>query len=822
MKRVGVWMLAVSFCAMRAALGQDNHIDQVKEPAKAPEARPSENIALGATYTFDVAPDYEHCTDDGDKTQLTDGVYSEGYFWVQKTTVGWKGECPVIITLDLGAVKPIRGVSYNTAAGVAGVTWPMSLGVLVAGDDKQFYEVGDLVAFSGPRGLPNPEGYSTYRYWTDALETYGRYVALVIYGQPFNFVDEVEIYAGDPAWVGQARSGEPIADVKAHMSGLQVRNAVVRRLRLDIDALRKKLGGEGVSEVTRDAALAELAAVEKDIAGLAVPQDDSFKAILPLNPLHERIFRVQAQLWAAQGLSALTAWNADLWGCLALVADPPKGDAVRVEVSMMENEHRAGAFNLSNGSGEAMDLALAVRGLPGEANPPWVTVHEVAWTDTASGCPVASALPEAPLTDGTYRMRVPSGMTRQVWLTFHSKDIEPGIHEGRIEVNAGATQVVVPVRVTVYPCHFPDAPTLHMGGWDYTNGGGARDINPTNRPLVIQHLRERFVDSPWATSGVMPKGEHDASGAMTAAPSTASFDAWVDMWPDAARYCVFLAVGDKFQSWAVGTPEFDRAVGDWSRFWAGHAKERGIDPTQIMLLVVDEPSNQDQDRIILAWAKAIHAAETGMKIWEDPIYRDMDGALPEMIQECDVLCPNRPLFMTGGPKYWDFFAKQQANGIALEFYSCSGPARLLDPYAYYRLQAWTCWQCGADAMYFWAFGDNAGASSWNEYAAPRNLYAPSFLDAESVTPAKQMEACREGVEDFEYFVILGEVLAEAEEKAIEGAVVSNAERLFKETAGNVLEASGGGYDWSRELDRSQADKARVEILDAIVALRDLL
>ena len=62
-----------------------------------------ENVALGASYTLDPAPNYAHSTDDGDGVQLTDGVYTEGYFWTQLSTVGWQEKKPVIVTIDLGA-----------------------------------------------------------------------------------------------------------------------------------------------------------------------------------------------------------------------------------------------------------------------------------------------------------------------------------------------------------------------------------------------------------------------------------------------------------------------------------------------------------------------------------------------------------------------------------------------------------------------------------------------------------------------------------------------------------------------------------------------
>ena len=109
---------------------------------------PGPNMALHKPYTLEPNPNYTDCTLDPDRVVLTDGIYTEGYFWVQKTTVGWVNTRRVAITMDLGQIEPIAGLSYNTAAGVAGVVWPASIWIMVSDDGKQWTVVGDLVRLS--------------------------------------------------------------------------------------------------------------------------------------------------------------------------------------------------------------------------------------------------------------------------------------------------------------------------------------------------------------------------------------------------------------------------------------------------------------------------------------------------------------------------------------------------------------------------------------------------------------------------------------------------------------------------------------------------
>ena len=45
----------------------------------------AENLALGRPYTFSHPPNYGGCTDPGDATDLTDGIYN-GSIWSKKST----------------------------------------------------------------------------------------------------------------------------------------------------------------------------------------------------------------------------------------------------------------------------------------------------------------------------------------------------------------------------------------------------------------------------------------------------------------------------------------------------------------------------------------------------------------------------------------------------------------------------------------------------------------------------------------------------------------------------------------------------------------
>jgi hypothetical protein len=501
----------------------------------------------------------------------------------------------------------------------------------------------------------------------------------------------------------------------------------------------------------------------------------------------------------------------------------PASSLEAMQVDTMCGEHRAAALSLFSVADRPLEARLSFAGLPGGPAPDFVTVHEVPWTDTAQGVPVAAALPEARRSreDKTWAVSVMPGLARQVWLTFHVTDLAPGDYEGAVVVESeGVDTLRVPVRLRVWPLEFPERTTLWLGGWSYTNGGGSHGLTAENRQAFVAHLREHFVNAPWATSGVMMKFELTGEDPPQIHLDTKDFDEWIGLWPNAGRYMVFLSVPNSCAGAPVGTPEFARRVGAWISAWVRHLKAKGISPDQLGLLIRDEPHEASDAAPIVAWARAIKAAEPEVLIWEDPTYRDPAKAPAELFEVCDVLCPNRPMWLERGEPFERFYRDQKRKGKELQSYSCSGPARLLDPYGYYRLQAWHCWEYGGTGSFFWAFGDNSGASSWNEYFAKAGPFTPLFLDDRTVVAGKQMEAIRESVEDYEYLVMLQKAVDRAKAAGRSDGALAKAESLLKTAARKVLSAPGASQlRWHEPKDRTRADAARVEILEALASLQ---
>jgi hypothetical protein len=384
-----------------------------------------------------------------------------------------------------------------------------------------------------------------------------------------------------------------------------------------------------------------------------------------------------------------------------------------------------------------------------------------------------------------------------------------------VVTHQGGQPVSVPLAVEISPLTFPQKPALHLGGWDYTDSN-VLGVTDTNREALIRHLQDRFVDSPWATNAVWPKGTFGPGGTM-APPSTQVFDTWVGRWPNASRYCIFANVPDSMAGAALGTALFNARVQAWTDFWVDHAGKKGIKPEQIVLLLVDEPKSDSQGRIVDAWAKAIKATQPRVVLWENPTYERPWEGMPEIFSAVDVLTPNRNQMIWSGKNFAGFYREQRDAGRRLELYSCLSQMHLLDPYAYVRLQAWTAWDMGAEGSTFWSFSDNGRGSLWRQYAQAKANFSPLFLDADSVTPAKHAEAMRESVEDYEYFVMLKKALAQANPG---NPGISRANELLANGAQRVLAAPGADkMQWIEPKDRWEAELVRLEILKTLETLQ---
>ncbi len=786
------------------------------------------NIARGKSYTFSLKPNYGYCTDKDDTIQLTDGVYSQGYFWVQKTTVGWSRAPLVGITIDLGKEEPICGVSWNTAAGVAGVAWPQGLQIFTSNDNQNWEHCSDLIQLGTKRVLPPQNTYCTFQYATNELKSKGRYIQFIVSSTSYAFVDEIEVYRGPDSWLSELKPAYAIQSPLALAKGKMAQGSAMVRMKLDLQDLTGLI--DKLPAPLREKAEAEAKALSEELLdNHDMENKEDYTTELPLGPTHAKILALNRFILQAQGLREPKLWHNNRWDNLSITAVPPKQELAPLAIDMMRGEVRGETVNITNPYNAPIGVSINVEGLPQGAT---LKLNEVLVTDTKQNQPIADAIRPSKV-DDRLLIIVPAGCTRQVWLSFDRPTAKPGTYSATLIAKPGSGNylktpdidskhrpIVAKLTLTIYNKEFPARPTMHVGGWDYVNGGNYYYKSPGNLIPKLALMKDIYVDSPWATSAVMPQGaQFDKEGTLTNEESLnyANWNQWTALFPDARNYCVFWSVGKTFQKAQMGTPMFEKKLGEYLNAWCRYLKKTGVNPKQLVILLLDEPHNHEQDATIIAWAKAIKATCPDITLFEDPTYLDPTKALPELFTCVDILCPHTPHRVSGGKTFRDFYVKQREDGRTLWLYSCHGPSRLLDPITYHRGQMWHAFDMGAVGTFYWALGCGGGiGDSFKAYSQSGTEYSPFFVSPTGVMQSKHSEALREGVQDYEYMVMLREKIANLRQQG-KTAQADKAQTLLDASIARVLDTiTVASNAWEKEKDRSVMDQARIAILKALV------
>ena len=772
-----------------------------------------ENLALHKPYTcFTNARRYGLCTDAGDKVQLTDGQYTKGYFWTQKSTVGWTTSSPVEIRVDLGSVQPICGFSYNLAGGRAGVAWPKSILVYASEDGENWWMLGDLYAKScEERGAPLEDVYAVYRAATLDMPARGRYVSFVISQKPYCFVDEIEIYKGDPELLTKdfgTQTLEPMADYQ---------NQELRKhLMDDLEALEAPL-----SPAEKARFKADFDQVRKELDDLRIKDVQELNTIVPYCAQQESLFALNGKLLRAKGFSKPMLWHNNRWDNLSPFAVPASKKVDALTVEMMRGEIRAETVNILNPTDKPIACRLTVEGLPKEAG---IDCREVLYTDTKQFVYVSGAL--KPGDGASISLKVEPGISRQVWLSFKKPSLPKGAYKAQVKVAVdGKPALQVPLTLNIYDLDFPKQPRLHVGGWDYLQGKGDYYKAPNAVEANLAMMRSIYVDSPWGTSAVLPKGaKFDQDGHLTN-PKEMDFSGWItweERWKGARQWCVFAAVRDRFEGERMGTPRFETMIVEYYRAFLEFLKTRGIASSQLIILLVDEPYNHSRDEVIIGWGRPLKKALPELVLFEDPIYTKPEEAIMEMYDIPDILCPNTLKITMRDQK--PFFLNYKAKGTTLWLYSCSGPARILDPIAYHRGQMWNCFEMGAKGAFYWALGCGGGiGDSWHAFKQPGTEYSPYFVSQTDTMDAKQSEGVREGVQDYELLCMLQDKVEAARNSPLKKSkCFQAAEKLLTEGVTEVVQSIapkeifeenyGRAWYWSQPKDRSVMDRVRIQAL----------
>lgn len=800
-----------------------------------------ENIALHKKATIHTPPNYKLSTDPLDAEQLTDGKSASG-MWVSKEAVAWQNKRNVTITLDLEKVENIGVVRFSTAGRYAAdVLWPSELCIFLSQDGKTWSYAGDVIAHNKEDGTFPEELKDNvlvqHTFTSRPLHTPARFIGIVARSTgKFLACDEIEVTASrqvqeQQSSTAETKNSEGIKEIKgiegmeAVLEEILVFKGIQSRITADRQILKEKIANAPLDPEAKQTLQERLNKIPTSGYSPGTLHPDSFRSIFPLNEEHARLFEIQAELWRLSGATTPIATSFGRYNWLPHFHSFPTEKA-QVEIKLLREEQRSAMLLLSNPRAEAVTFRIQ-RELPEEIIK-HCTFYVSPWTDTLQKVAVADAL--LPL-DAFSRISsnaekhsensitVPAGMSLKLWIRFNSHGVAAGKQEGSITLHAPDFEQSIPVKIEVSPVVLERAPLI-ISGWDYLLSGSFYGITSRNRENVMAFLKAHEIHTPWIASASLPNPKSNSTPQALETNFLTLANTLQKAWPEANYYLFFMNVPNAFADTDTGSEAFNQKVAEYIRSMEKAFTQAGIASEKILLLTVDEPYTEEKAVRSAAWAKAIASAKTGIRTFTDPSWRPGEFQSHPYMELADIVSPNIQCLHSPGDEEALTYFKQLAaeQNKELWFYTCTGPTRLIDPAAYYRLTPWFAFQHGAKGLGFWSFGSLGEAkSSWNEYLATGIAHVPYFLGTDRVDTSIHWEALMEGRLDYSLFQMLKNATTEQPNEEITSLfkeLATQLERIPKYKGGEIFTE---GY-WEENTDNQPIDNIRLQAIQILESL----
>lgn len=775
------------------------------------------NLALGKVVRFDPVPNYHQCRDDDDVRQLCDGVYN-GCRWADRGTVGWTRLDRVkLIDIDLGAAFPIEKVTFDSVTGLASqVTFPAAVLVFASNDGEQYRYLGDVLT----EAIPQEAGLLNHRFVIGKLKGWGRYVRLaIISGGFFVFCDEIEILQGDHTEAEAAFLDPdpiPVGDVRAYATAridwATQKNSTLMLLREARKATAARV--DLVRNPQRIAAVRSLieAGHQRVMIDPSVTSAD-YKQGPPYRDLDGQAFaavgNLNAALWPEQ---PVVVWKTNDWTWLRPL-DAPLGikPGANIRVDMMQNEWATASFVVTSASDQWQQLSFSASSFEGPATITSAQVLKIAHVVHAEAMGFNfrdDAM--VPIEEGPVRLG--PGVAKRIWLTFKTrhKDVTPGTYSSTIEVLAGGTPVAtVPVRLRVWPFHFPEDVSLHSNTWGYFD----QVVLQGREKAAAQNLADHYNTAFTLHHSWIPYPKPDSEGNFTEPLDFTRMDQMLKWCPDVRLWLIwpgfewsFCQLGTK----EYGTPLWEKVFTKWVTQIRDHLAEKGVPKERFAWYWLDEAnSGHEWESLCLRPSQLVKAIDPGMQVWMNPKAKTPQGVreIEEGLPYFDMYCPVLGS-INGNSKVLDICHRTRLKSWT---YVCSSEKNR-DPFAYYRWFSWNAWKLGLGGIGMWVYVDENNMT-FSDYTDGVS-YGMVYRGDHGIIDSKRWEAWRQGIADYEYLRMLRDVVDAAKKSGTDPERLQEAEHILSEGVDQVVTE----HQHDPPAKSALADQLRVQILECLTTL----
>lgn len=750
--------------------------------------RADTNVALNKSYTFSHAPNYPYCTDEGDATDLTDGLFHDPKgtsLWTQKGAVGWAiGEQLKTIDMDLEAKFDLTRVTFQTAADVRTQgTFPLSVMVFTSDDGKSYRYAGELI-----NEAVDQSTYVVHTYKLAGIKASGRFVRLLmVRGGFYVFCREVEIFGKE--------SGSPVS------SQGMTRDGTLDFARKRLPFLRQfnsslVLLGEALNRVTKEeadhfiaaqAAREKLVVLREDLNRRTTSEKVDFRTGVPFTAIDYQVCQVIGELLQQTGMPPLSMSPANPWKHhlpFQREDNPPPLERLKA----MKGEWAELALNVTNASSESMQLNVAVSGIPEGS----ISLHQVIFVEAFGFRTRADAL--MPIAES---ITLAPGMTSQIWLTIDTRQIPPGQYLGALTLKGAGTEVSSPLRFDVSDILFPTETALDINAFGYMHW----PVPKSDPAGTARNMHEHYINNHIIVSSYLPHPRVNANGDSIGPMDFAMLDQYMAKIPEAKRWTMFLGFewDNRKMYPKEDEPRRKKVFQQWLREVIAHMKEKGLAYDEFNFLWVDEPSQKRITEIVAPSTRALREVDPKAQVWIDITGDNTEESISKYPDLADLWCP------ASDKVHWDFWKGKNY------WYYDSASDKSKSPTAHYRHKLWQAFQVGASGNAFWCYTDDA--DPWDDYAGTPS-YGVVYDTAEGeIVSSKRLEAYRAGIEDYQLcWMLRNAVQAAKKEGRSEHADVQKAEKKLSDYLSRLEELRN---------DDSWAERAHVELLEMLETITRL-
>ena len=676
------------------------------------------NLAVDKTYTVSPLPNYTLTAPATDQTAFTDGKYTDGFFWKQKTTVGWSNWQPppantIEIMIDLGHDANISGITFNTARNAkANVNYPSQIAAFIGATKDQFQYIGNIA--NDPDNVTGP--YQVKKFALNSISARGRYVLLLIQPNgPFLFCDEIEVLEGSAV----TTKSEELALEAARSFSLELS-------RLDVE--KKLLGGlinETKANIDPDSDSAQLlAAIQQRI--------DTLSILKEAEPIETDLLKLRATLLSVKFPGkAFTVEIVNPWGALSPVA-PPLVTEKNIAMVLPQGGYDHAAFVVTNLSKDSQEIVIQADKLPPDA--PDLAFFQVPFVKSATIEYIADPL--IPIKD---RLSLHSGESKMLFLTAHG--LHSGKWENTLKISTPTYFDSLSLSLQVSNIRLPQSLSLNTINWGYLDFKPIKD----HKAEAVKDLLSHHINVIVIPPQYIPTADQPYLMELT------QLDDYLKRHTGATKALFFLNFNNEQLLTDYGKYPF---MSDQWKEWFKKLHTRAV--TSDLIRFVE----------LATWARK---EIPGIKLYATLERKESLSALP-YLDIAQVI--NRE----------DMYANAKSSKKEIWLYGATEYTKSLSPYTYYRLMSWRAFALGFTGAGFWNYADTGwgerAGSAWDDFDGKRPDCSIVYEGENGeIISSRRWEAWRMGVEDYELLSMYAKTKGDKAAKNLAKLVINNPKNI---------------------------------------------